>query len=574
MPQTQPTACSSTDSSSNASDKVIIRHDVIERRAQANRLNIYVQIKPHKKVTKQRGCVNINAHRSIPVQSYQGDEVKATIFYLPGNASIANCAEAIDAHASQMAAVLQCRVVVIHPRLVPENKHPIPYNDAVAVINHLIKQGLKDIVDDDGKPYDFKSKPLAIAGYSSGGLLATQIYLNSMQTGMSPFCYLIAIGPILDIANLSELNYVENQQHFKEIFERFASLYLPEGQPLKSKHHSPSYINLSKLQLTTSAMTFVVGEKDPLKPQIMKFSQAVEAQGSQVERIIIPDFDHGLTWQTTAHLNQIVPRFHSLLPEGPVKKFKNLEKLKKWNIDKKSSPTPEPDTFLQHAILDRQLFFALKGYISAASLTAANNKKKRNIIHYAALNIDDIRVFQQIMPVLLEKSNQLKLEINQADADGYTPLMTAITVGFNYRTTMPRSNMVDYFNRYAPDIIDYNFINKEGVSALSLALSLYHFDEVESLLKLGADPHVGGEYSADSILKLQIANHKKQITSLPQGKENKNFNPFVFFGSPEQLQEQKNIQYRVALEKNLIKLEELLKRFSEAELPQEPGLSC
>lgn len=159
---------------SSSSSSEIIKTDVIDRRSETGRLNVFVKVKPHESVVKQSGCVIINSRHSIPVQSFSGPETRATIFYIPGTGSIANCAEATEAYASQMSAILGCRVIVIHPRFVPENKHPVPYNDVIAVINQLLEHGHEHFTCDNGLRYDFKVRPVAISGYSSGGLLATQ----------------------------------------------------------------------------------------------------------------------------------------------------------------------------------------------------------------------------------------------------------------------------------------------------------------------------------------------------------------------------------------------------------------
>ena len=323
-------ASSSAEATSSSTRRTIIPEDIIDWRAVASQLGSFVKIKPHESVVKQSGCVIINSRHSIPVQSFSGAETRATLFYIPGTGSVANCTDAIDAYASQMSAILSCRVVVIHPRFVPENKHPVPYNDVISVIKYLIEHGHENFVDEKGVRYDFKSRALVISGYSSGGLLATQIYLNSFQEGVSPFCQLLAIAPIVDISTLSNLSYGEKQQHFQEIFERFPSLYLPEGQPLASGHHSPRHMNLSELQLSSGRMTFIVGEKDPLKPQITDFVQWLQSLGCRAENRVIDDADHGLTWLQLSHLEDVKASFQSMLPEGPGPEHFELARLTRW----------------------------------------------------------------------------------------------------------------------------------------------------------------------------------------------------------------------------------------------------
>ena len=325
-----PLESSSTEAASSSTSSSIIPEDIIDWRAVASQLGSLVKIKLHESVVKQSGCVVINSRHSIPVQSFSGAETRATLFYIPGTGSVANCTDAIDAYASQMSAILSCRVVVIHPRFVPENKHPVPYNDVISVIKYLIEHGHENFVDEKGVRYDFKSRALVISGYSSGGLLATQIYLNSFQEGVSPFCQLLAIAPIVDISTLSNLSYGEKQQHFQEIFERFPSLYLPEGQPLASGHHSPRHMNLSELQLSSGRMTFIVGEKDPLKPQITDFVQWLQSLGCRAENRVIDDADHGLTWLQLSHLEDVKASFQSMLPEGPGPEHFELARLTRW----------------------------------------------------------------------------------------------------------------------------------------------------------------------------------------------------------------------------------------------------
>lgn len=211
-----------------------------------------------------------------------------TIFYLPGTASMAECWDASKAISSNLASILACQVILIYPGKSKENQFPIPTNDACIAINYLLQNADK---------FNINLKHLGLAGYSSGGLLAIQICMQTLlQRAKLPFKQVLLLAPVVDLT-CKPREYKKDADFFEEKFFRdMVRNYVPNNMDSSLPIFSPTN-NLSKSFKGFPPISIIYGENECLAPDVREFSNLLKKQKVKVGLTELPGKNHAFPWE-------------------------------------------------------------------------------------------------------------------------------------------------------------------------------------------------------------------------------------------------------------------------------------
>lgn len=198
-----------------------------------------------------------------------------TIFYIPGSAFSAYMQDADKAFSSNMACILNCQVITIFPKLTKQDKFPIPLINTINIINYFLA---------NQKTYNINLNNTAIAGYSSGGLLAIQIcILNHFQKNNHRFCHLILIAPITSLSYDPLRFQHTNDATFmtKDFFQSIIQNYVPNNMDVSNLIFSPILFP-SVVFKDFLPTTIICGEQECLFADAEKFQKLLVAANSDV----------------------------------------------------------------------------------------------------------------------------------------------------------------------------------------------------------------------------------------------------------------------------------------------------
>lgn len=196
----------------------------------------------------------------------QGASSDAAILYLHGGGYILGSATAYRNTVGQIASAAGSNAFVVEYSLAPEKTFPAAFDDAVAVYDALVHQGVKR---------------LAIMGDSAGGGLALAVLSYvSKQRDMKPVAA-VAISPWADMtaSGVSMDSRAANDPFLnRKKLLGAADLYLA-GADAKDQRASPLFGHLDGLPPTL----IHVGEDEVLLDDAIRYAERAEEAGSSVE---------------------------------------------------------------------------------------------------------------------------------------------------------------------------------------------------------------------------------------------------------------------------------------------------
>lgn len=226
-----------------------------------------------------------------------------TFFYIPGTASTSICPSAEKAIGGNLAKILNCRVITILHHLSSQNKYPIPFNDVSKVINYFLH---------NHEECNINPEFVGIAGYSSGGLLAIQICIQSLQKGKIPFRQILLIAPVTNLSLHPKREHDKDAPWFnEEFFRSFVENYVPTGL-------DPSLPELSPIKQSPHvfksfpAVTIIYGKNECLAPDIITFHQLLVNQKVDAKIMPLKDKDHGFPWMGVDYMHDLKERVNTL----------------------------------------------------------------------------------------------------------------------------------------------------------------------------------------------------------------------------------------------------------------------
>jgi acetyl esterase/lipase len=208
----------------------------------------------------------------------QGASPDAAILYLHGGGYILGSATAYRNTVGQIAAAAASNAFVVEYSLAPEKTFPAAFDDAVAVYDALVHQGIKR---------------LAVVGDSAGGGLALAVLAYvSKQRDMKPVAA-VAISPWSDMtaSGMSMDSRAANDPFLnrKKLLDA-ADLYLA-GADAQDQRASPLFGHLDGLPPTL----IHVGEDEVLLDDAVRYAERAEEAGSSVELHVWAEMVHVFT---------------------------------------------------------------------------------------------------------------------------------------------------------------------------------------------------------------------------------------------------------------------------------------
>ena len=209
--------------------------------------------------------------------------------YLHGGAFVMGGLNSHRDLAAQLARRAQIRLLMVDYRLAPEHPFPAALDDALAVYQALLAQGIPAL-------------RLLLAGDSAGGNLALGTAQAIQAEGLPPPAALVLFSPWLDLTDRSpsrQANAASDVMLSQQVLDEAAALYA-SGLPLDDARLSPLFGPLAGLP----PCLMVASSAEILIDDARRLKQLLLAAGGQVEL---------LEWANTPHAFPVMARY---LPEG------------------------------------------------------------------------------------------------------------------------------------------------------------------------------------------------------------------------------------------------------------------
>lgn len=177
-----------------------------------------------------------------------------------------------------------CIVASVEYRLAPENKFPIPFEDAYAATCWLAEH----IAEYKGDP-----NKLAVSGVSAGGTLAAAVSYMARNNGGPKIAFQAVMYAVTDLAwsydSPSRKDLAEGYYHCNSTGEVFNAFLIRSEEDKKHPFLSPVLID----DLYNMPKTFVMTmEYDPLRDEGKLYAEKLLEAGNQVEYYCAPGMIH------------------------------------------------------------------------------------------------------------------------------------------------------------------------------------------------------------------------------------------------------------------------------------------
>ena len=216
------------------------------------------------------------------------DDIKPVLIWIPGGGFISYLVGCHDSSCSNIAARSGYRVMLVHPRLAPEYKAPIPLHDVCAAVTTIYDQAEKFHID---------ATRIALGGDSSGANLSlgcAMEFRDALKAGKSApvLEQLVLLSGTYDLTlsvRTPEMTAFERHDFMgDESFEYMFSHYVPEGMKRSDPIISPWYRDLAGLP----PMLFSVAEYDGVRSQTDAMIRRSKEEGINFEYHLLPGQTH------------------------------------------------------------------------------------------------------------------------------------------------------------------------------------------------------------------------------------------------------------------------------------------
>lgn len=209
------------------------------------------------------------------------------VLYFRASAFVLGRMEDSDFFCHYLAKHLRCVVIAIEPRLAPEFKFPIPFNDSLACIKFIYNHH---------ENMKINIKKMAVWGESSGGNLAAALchYLKSEKINIIK--NQILFYPLLDC-------YPHNEYNSKKMYSYgylmddnlrnwFLNQYLNLGD-YEDVRVSPLLAN----DFSSLPHTIIIGAQyDPMRDESVLYIEKLRKSDVRVNAVYFPGMIHGFLW--------------------------------------------------------------------------------------------------------------------------------------------------------------------------------------------------------------------------------------------------------------------------------------
>lgn len=217
---------------------------------------------------------------TIPVRVYlPGPDVTGTLVYFHGGGWVMGTLDSFDNVARELAFHSGARVISVDYSLAPEHPYPAALDEAIAAIEWAADQ--------------FPSVPLAVAGDSAGGNLATVAARRVLELGTVGIRAQLLMYPVTD-SDTSRGSYNEEPPVPTLLsaaeMEWFWNHYVPDVASRQLADVSP----LRASSLTGMPPTvMILAQHDPLRDEGLAYARALEEQQVPIELSLFEGMCHG-----------------------------------------------------------------------------------------------------------------------------------------------------------------------------------------------------------------------------------------------------------------------------------------
>ena len=253
---------------------------------------------------------NINIPSQIYIPKNKIGQKCHTIFYIPGTAFVARESEFTHMLCSHLCEQTQQQIIVIHPRLAPENKFPIGQDDCFLTFKAFIQSKIANI----------DIKQITLAGYCSGGNFAIQMALSAREEAIS-IKHLLLISPFVDLSRShNDYKNIENQD--ETISEEFAAwcskMYVPSSISSQDPAISPLLNLPDHFKKIARSIDIIVSNRDRFFGDSMQLYKLLKMADLRVNLELI-DGDHSYAWHDKALIETMAKTINTVASLSNIK---------------------------------------------------------------------------------------------------------------------------------------------------------------------------------------------------------------------------------------------------------------
>lgn len=223
--------------------------------------------------------------RKIPGPSSWGGEIPIRIYtpdtpgplpvvvYFHGGGWVIGSLASHDVTCRRIANASGCIVVAVDYRLAPENKFPVPFDDAYAAIEWVAA---------NAPSFGGREGPIAVGGDSAGGNLTACVTLKARDDGGPKIAFQFFVYPVIE-DNFETVSYIDNGEGYiltKRVMKWFWAHYLSKPEDASNPYVCP--IKANDLSGLPPAL-MITAEYDPLRDEGEAYAKKLADSGMQVE---------------------------------------------------------------------------------------------------------------------------------------------------------------------------------------------------------------------------------------------------------------------------------------------------
>jgi acetyl esterase len=222
---------------------------------------------------------------SVPVRVYLSEpDAAGTLVYFHGGGWVMGTLDSFDNVARELAFHSGARVVSVDYSLAPENPYPVALHEAIDAIEWVAGQ--------------FPGEPLAVAGDSAGGNLATVAARMILERGTADISVQLLMYPVTD-SDANRASYLE-EPPVPTLLSRtemnwFWDRYVPDAAARQAAEVSP--LRAESLAGMPPTIMILAGH-DPLRDEGLAYARRLEEHGVPVELVMFEGMCHGFVGLT------------------------------------------------------------------------------------------------------------------------------------------------------------------------------------------------------------------------------------------------------------------------------------
>jgi len=210
------------------------------------------------------------------------------VLYLRASAHVLGEISDSDYFCALLSKYLRCHVAALEPRLSPEYKFPIGFEDCIASIEYLVNNATKCRIN---------PKKIVLWGESSGGNLAAALSHYFKNKENSLFLHQILFYPLLDYSEKEKYSskslYGKGFMMDNTLTDWFMKQYVKSPEEFWDLRISPL---LDSSFEGLPATTLIGAQYDPMRDEGNSYCEKLIQAKVKVNGLILPGMIHGFLW--------------------------------------------------------------------------------------------------------------------------------------------------------------------------------------------------------------------------------------------------------------------------------------